>query len=87
MQVPPIPKKNYGDRFNEIFVSKRMRFLEKFLDALASHPVIKRSRIFQEFLSLENETNFNNYKKDLLKLKTPVKISEMKSIDGFVNPN
>jgi len=26
--IPPIPSKNYGDRFNDAFISKRMRYLE-----------------------------------------------------------
>ena len=30
--VPPIPKKNFGSRFNEEFISKRTRSLGKFIN-------------------------------------------------------
>ena len=45
--IPPIPRKNYGDRFNEYFISKRMRGLEKFIQNLSLDPLInKRSFSF-----------------------------------------
>ena len=45
--VPPIPKKNKigGDRFNDVFICKRMRYLEKFLNWLVSIPHIKNSQL------------------------------------------
>jgi hypothetical protein len=61
-----------------------MRFLEKFLDALSSNPLVKNSKVFQDFLSLDNENDFSNLKKDYAKLKTPVKLSELKSLNGEV---
>ena len=61
-----------------------MRFLEKFLDALASHPLIRNSKILQEFLSIENENEFSNLKKEHAKLKPPVKLTELKSLNGEV---
>jgi len=61
-----------------------MRFLEKFLDALSSNPLIKNSKVFQDFLSIENENDFANFKKDMVKLKTPVKLNEFKSVSGEV---
>ena len=61
-----------------------MRFLEKFLDALSSNPLIKNSKVFQDFLSIENENDFTNFKKDMTKLKTPVKLNEFKSVSGEV---
>ena len=61
--LPPIPKKNYGDRFNENLISKRQRGLEKFLYGLVIHPLIKHSEILYDFLSNTNEEQFNNNKK------------------------
>ena len=61
--LPPIPKKNYGDRFNENLISKRQRGLEKFLNGLVIHPLIKHSEILYDFLSNTNEEQFNNNKK------------------------
>jgi hypothetical protein len=61
-----------------------MRFLEKFLDALAFNPLVKNSKIFQEFLSIENENEFSNMKKDFTKYKAPSKLTEIKSLSGEV---
>lgn len=61
-----------------------MRFLEKYLDALASNPLVKNSKVFQEFLSIEEENVFNNLKKDLNKYKPPSRLSELKSVTGQV---
>ena len=61
--LPPIPKKNYGDRFNENLISKRQRGLEKFLYGLVIHPLIKHSEILYDFLSNTNEEQFNSNKK------------------------
>lgn len=61
-----------------------MRFLEKFMDALVSNPIIKNSKILYEFLTIEEETDFMNKKKEYLKVKSPTKLSEMKSLDGEI---
>ena len=53
--IPPIPRKIYGDRFNEFFISKRMRFLEKLMQGLAVDPLIRNSQILYDFLTTENE--------------------------------
>jgi len=62
-----------------------MRFLERFLHALASNPLIKNSQVFQDFLSVQNENDFANLKKEYAKLKAPTKLSEFKTFNGEVN--
>ena len=62
-----------------------MRFLERFLQALASHPLIKNSTVFQDFLSVQNENDFANLKKEYTKQKPPTKLSEFKTFNGEVN--
>ncbi len=59
-----------------------MRFLEKFMDSLASNPIVKNTQIFMDFVSIENETQFNERKKEYGKVKTPTKLTEMRTIDG-----
>ncbi len=84
-QIPPIPSKNYGDRFNDFFIAKRMKFLNKFLFALVANPIIKSSQLFFEFVTLE-ENAYNAKKKDYTKtVKAPVKINEFKNLEGKVN--
>ena len=65
--IPPIPKKSKigVDRFEESFLLKRMRTLEKFLSFLLEDPVIKVSQILYDFLSIEEEEKFNDKKKKL----------------------
>ena len=64
-----------------------MRFLEKFMESLASNPVVKNSQVFFDFLTVENEYDFNNKKKEHGKVKSPAKLSEIKNTEGEVNSN
>jgi hypothetical protein len=61
-----------------------MRFLEYFLEALSLNPFTKNSSIFYDFLSIEKESEWNHKKKEYGKLKAPIKLGEMKSLDGKV---
>lgn len=79
-----MPSKNYGDRFNDLFIEKRMKFLNKYLFSLSSNKIIKSSFIFHEFLTLEEEA-YNAKKKEYYKkIKAPIKLSEMRNIEGNV---
>ena len=66
--IHPIPKKNYGNRFNEAFVSKRMRTLEKFLKSLTQDPLIRNSQILYDFLTIGNDEEFNKKKNEYTKM-------------------
>jgi hypothetical protein len=61
-------KKNYGYRFNEEFISKRLRALEKFLNGISIHPLLRSNEIFYDFLSISKEKDFNNKKMNIIKL-------------------
>ena len=58
--IPPLPKKNKigPDRFEETFLMKRKRYLEKFLNSLLYDPLIKNSPILYDFLSIEDNIKF-----------------------------
>jgi sorting nexin-7/30/sorting nexin-8 len=77
--IPSIPKKKIGDRFNESFILKRMRTLEKFLNFLLTDPIIRNNVILNEFLKIEN---FNEIKKKYEKIKFPSLITEYFSLNG-----
>ena len=64
--IPPIPKKNKigVDNFSNVFINKRMRYLEKFLKWLAANPIIKCSQIFYDFLSIEKAEDLNKKKSE-----------------------
>ena len=85
--IPPIPKKNKigGDRFDELFLDKRLRTLEKFLNLLLTDPIIRDSQILYDFLSIEEESKFNNRKKYYSNYKLPMNLSDFKSPNGKLN--
>ena len=80
--IPRLPKKGKTNGDNHI--NKRMRNLQLFLNYLLKDNLIKNSQIFYDFLSIENEEEFEKKKKIYNKLKTPVEIKEIKSLDGQV---
>ena len=89
LSVLPRLVKKIKDDDNKM--NKKMRDLEAFLVYLAKDPLIKTSQIFYDFLTLENDSDFEKRKKIYNKLKTPIELKDIKTIDGrmkiSVNPN
>ena len=85
--IPPIPKKNKigGVRFDELFLLKRKRYLEKFLISLLNDPVIRVSQVLYDFLSIEDDNLFVYKKKAYSNYKIPTNVSEFKSPDGKID--
>jgi len=81
--IPPIPKKNRmgADKFSDIFVLKRARGLEKFLNYLCKDPIIKNSQIFYDFLYIGAETDFNSKKKVYEKVKPLADVKDFRALD------
>mmetsp|Transcript_13507 Transcript_13507/g.26046 ORF Transcript_13507/g.26046 Transcript_13507/m.26046 type:complete len:520 (-) Transcript_13507:68-1627(-) len=52
--IPPLPEKHVMRRFNEAFLSQRQRSLEKFLNRIANHEVLRDDRYVKAFLELES---------------------------------
>ena len=65
--IPTTPRKNKigSDKFWDAFLQKRN--LEKFLNHLLMNPMIKYSQLFYDFVSIENEADFNKEKKSMRK--------------------
>ena len=61
--IPPFCKKNYSDRFSEVLIAKRTRSIEKFMKGILIHPLLKNSEIFDNFISIEKEADFEKKKK------------------------
>ena len=78
--LPRLPRK--GKVNGDMHINKRMRNLQLFLNYLLKDDLIKNSHIFYDFLSIENEEDFEKKKKIYNKLKTPIEIKDIKSIDG-----
>ena len=85
--IPPIPKKNkIGiDNFSNVFISKRKRYLEKFLKWLLANPVIKNSQLLYDFLSIEKDEDLNNKKLEYQKVDRPMNLLEFYAKDGKMN--
>ena len=85
--IPTTPRKNKlgSDKFGDAFLQKRMRTLEKFLNYLLMNPIIKYSQLFYDFISIENETDFNKKKKEYEKMKAPQNINDHQSLTGKIN--
>ena len=83
--IPPLCKKNYGDRFTETLVLKRTRLLQKFMEGILVHPLMRNSQIFYDFISCQNDEEFENKKKNYEKnIFIPNSAKEMKSFDGQI---
>ena len=82
--IPPLCKKNYVDRFSDILINKRMRSIEKFMNGLLIHPLIKNSQILFEFLSIQNDEDFNKKKEKYANITSPTTLGEIKSLEGDI---
>ena len=80
--IPPLCKKNFGDRFNECLIAKRTRSIEKFMEGILIHPLIKNNNILYDFLSIEKEEDFKKKKHEYGKITSPTQVKEFKSLDG-----
>ncbi|KAF9084565.1 hypothetical protein BGX29_007669 [Mortierella sp. GBA35] len=52
---PPLPEKQYSGRFSDEFIEKRRRALERFLNRLVRHPVLRYSDLLTHFLSCNDD--------------------------------
>ena len=83
--LPPLCKKNFGDRFNDILIDKRMRSIEKFMMGITDHPLIRNSELLKIFLS-EKKDEYKKHIKKYQKIKKPPSIvKKIKTINGYIN--
>ena len=80
--IPPLCKKNYSDRFSEVLISKRTRAIERFMNGILIHPLMKTSEIFYNFISMQKEEDFEKKKKEYNRLSSPVILNQVKSLTG-----
>jgi hypothetical protein len=80
--IPPLCKKNYTDRFSEQLIAKRTRSIEKFMKGILIHPLMKNDEIFYNFISTENESEFEKKKKIYNKISPPNSLRNIRSLTG-----
>ncbi len=83
--LPRLPKK--GKVNEDKHINKRMRNLERFLVYLAKDPLVKNSQIFYDFLTIEKDSDFEKRKKIYNRLKTPIELKDIKTINGKMKIN
>ena len=83
--IPPIPKKNIFPNYNEEFISKRIRLLNKFTNGILIHPLLKNSQIFLDFLIIDDEKGFNNKKNEYNKIQSPQYLKDYKTSTGEID--
>lgn len=82
--VPPLPDKSRleyikGDRFGPEFTLKRAASLNRFLDRISHHPILKRSTVYLRFLET---SEWNAYKRSLASRHQQV-LQENSVLDGL----
>ena len=84
--LPPLTKKNiFGDNFSQSFISKRIRFIEKFMEGIFIHPLVKNSELLNIFLSVENKNDFKRQTKKYETMKEITSVKKMKTLNGLIN--
>ena len=83
--IPPLCKKNFSDRFSELLIAKRTRSIEKFMKGILIHPLMRHDEIFYNFISTENESEFEKKKKIYNKITPPSSLKHVKSLTGELN--
>ena len=84
--LPPLCKKHLGHRFGDALIEKRMRSIEKFIQGIIDHPLLKNSELLHDFLSTEKIGEYNKKIKKYQKIKNPPSYTrELKTLDGQIN--
>src|SRR5438445_7317714 len=53
--LPPLPEKQYAGRFSSDFVEARRGDLERYLNKVVRHPILRCTEVLTAFLSCEDE--------------------------------
>ena len=85
LYCPPLPGKKIGSRrFENDFVVKRMKYLNKFMDDITENEIYKASEILISFLSISDRDQFEFKKKSFDSIKSPERVEEYYSLTGKV---
>ena len=82
--MPPIPKKQGGNKFEANLITMRKKFLQLFLNEVMRSPVLKSTEQIFEFLTNTKEKEFLDKMKAWERIPIPKGIKEMKHPNGKV---
>ncbi len=81
--VPPLPNKKVGGRrFEDDFIEKRMKFLNKFISAVLENEEFKASEPLIAFLSMTDHNQFEAKMKELTSYQPSPYVEEYKTFTG-----
>jgi hypothetical protein len=81
--IPPLPSKKFsGRRFEEDFIEKRMKFLNKFLRIICENEIFKSSESLVSFLQIIDRNTFESKMKEISLQQTPLLVEEMRTLNG-----
>lgn len=80
--VPPFFKKK--DKLEKIKMEKRIIYIEKFLNDISIHPLLRNSQIFFDFISIKNEKEFIEKKNIYEKKEILSSIKKLKTLNGEI---
>jgi len=75
------------EQFNEDFISKRARALEKFINGVAIHPILRNSFIFYDFLTIKDNEEFKQKKVIYEQPFKPKRINDFINLEGEIKVN
>ena len=83
--IPPLPSKKIGSRRFELdFIAKRMKFLQKFIDAVVENEVFKANEPLKAFLSMTDKNQFFSKMKELSSYQPSPYVNEYRSFNGEI---
>ncbi|CAD8162170.1 unnamed protein product [Paramecium pentaurelia] len=82
--IAPIPKKSVLKNENELYLHKRMKFLENFLKSIFKCELLRHDKWFFAFLSSKDEKDFKQIQKLSTQVQKVTKLEQIISIDGKI---
>ena len=82
--VPPIPSKKKIKSLDQVYLNKRRKVLENFIDYIMKNPLFERTVYVSDFLSIADEALFKQKQKEADAREPPKKVSEFQSLTGSI---
>ncbi|CAD8184943.1 unnamed protein product [Paramecium pentaurelia] len=84
INVAPLPKKTVLKNEKELYLQKRMKFLEKFLKSIFNCELLRHDKWFYAFLSSKEEKEFKQIQKLSTQVQKVTKLEQIISMDGKI---
>ncbi|CAK72978.1 unnamed protein product (macronuclear) [Paramecium tetraurelia] len=84
INIPPLPKKTVLKNEKELYLQKRMKFLEKFLKSIFNCELLRHDKWFYAFLSSKEEKDLKQIQKLSTQVQKVTKLEQIISIDGKI---